>query len=121
MLVSTQRTPLPTQPLRNERWSSGLVVVLGWLALFGIGLRLLVGWPVAPTLPAAVPNWVDVQVWSQSPGASPAPLMAWVSALAWAIWLWTFASVLLRIGVDLGECLTRDAPWMRLTRGVSDA
>jgi hypothetical protein len=27
----------------------------------------------------------------------------------------------LRVGVDLAEYLTRDAPWVRLTRGVSDA
>jgi nucleoid-associated protein YgaU/DNA-binding SARP family transcriptional activator len=100
--------------------SYDLVVLLGWLTLFGVGLKWLVGWPAAPVLPAVMPSWSTVQVWAQSPGASPEGLVSWAAALAWVVWIWTLATVLLRVLVDLADALTRGARWVGSVRLVSD-
>src|SRR5579859_6394355 len=94
----------------SVRFASDLTVLLAWLAIFGFGLRLLVGWPAAPSLPEQMPSWSAFQVWAQSPGASLQGLISFAAILAWAVWLWTLASVLLRVAIDLGDAFTRGAP-----------
>ena len=47
-------------------------------------------------------------------------MMSWAGALAWVVWLWTCATVLLRVGVDLADTLTRGARWVRSVRLLSD-
>jgi hypothetical protein len=98
-----------SRSLADVGGSRDLLVLLAWLAVFGVALRLLVGWPAAPARPDAVPSWTAIQVWIQSPGASPAGLLSWADALAWAVWLWTCASVLLRLVVDFADALARSA------------
>ena len=100
--------------------SYDLPILLGWLTLFGVGLKLLVGWPTAPVLPDHVPSWSVIQVWIQSPGASLDGLLSWAAALAWVVWVWTLASVLLRVAVDVADVLTRGARWVGSVRLVSD-
>src|SRR6185503_18090429 len=105
---------------REPGASYDLPILLGWLTLFGVGLKLLVGWPTAPVLPDHVPSWSVIQVWIQSPGAPLDGLLSWAAALAWVVWVWTLASVLLRVAVDLADGLTRGARWVGSVRLVSD-
>ena len=105
---------------REPGVSYDLPILLGWLTLFGVGLKLLVGWPAAPVLPDHMPSWSVIQVWIQSPGSSPAGLVSWAAALAWVVWVWTLASVLLRVVVDVADGLTRGARWVGSIRLVSD-
>ena len=105
---------------REPGVSYDLPILLGWLTLFGVGLKLLVGWPTAPVLPDHMPSWSVIQVWIQSPGASLDGLLSWAAALAWVVWVWTLASVLLRVAVDVADGLTRGARWVGSVRLVSD-
>ena len=46
---------------REPGVSYDLPILLGWLTLFGVGLKLLVGWPTAPALPDHMPSWSVIQ------------------------------------------------------------
>src|SRR5215207_9216356 len=97
-----------------------LAVLLAWLAAFGLALRLLVGGPSAPVFPESAPSWSTLQVWAFSPGAALDGVLSWVALLAWAVWAWTLASVLLRVVVVVADSLTRGARWVQSLRRVSD-
>jgi nucleoid-associated protein YgaU len=97
-----------------------LVVLLAWLAIFGLGLRLLVGWPKMLPAPELLPSWTVVEVWALSPGGSLAGLISVAAFVAWAVWLWTFASVLLRVGLDFADAFSRGARWVGSLRRASD-
>src|SRR5438094_874962 len=100
----------------NNGFASGLLVLFAWLGAFGVGLRLLVGWPVLPSVPQQLPSWTAAQVWLQSPGAPLQELVSIAALLAWVVWFWALAGVLLRIGVDFADALTRGARWVGTLR-----
>lgn len=56
----------------------------------------------------------------QSPGASPTGLLSWAGALAWAVRMWTCATVVLPLAVAFADTFTRGARWVRPVRVVSD-
>jgi hypothetical protein len=97
-----------------------LVVLFVWLAIFGVGLRLLVGWPTMLPVPDQLPSWTVVEVWALSPGGSLSGLISVAAFVAWAVWLWTLASVLLRVGLDFADALSRGARWVSSLRRASD-
>jgi nucleoid-associated protein YgaU len=97
---------------------AGLTV---WLAIFGSAVYVLAGWPPAlPQLPTALPTWISVEVWLRSPALGIDVALPAARFLAWLMWGWTCATVLLRVGVNALELATNGATWVRSFRLASD-
>jgi hypothetical protein len=48
-----------------------LLVLLAWLAIFGLGLRLLIGWPSAPGCPDVLPSTLSTPLRVPHAGCVP--------------------------------------------------
>src|SRR5579859_1578352 len=86
----------------------GLPGLTIWLAVFGIAVYVLAGWPPAiPALPTNLPSWASVEVWLRSPMLSIDLALPVARFAAWLVWAWTCVTVLLRVAINTLEGATK--------------
>src|SRR5438270_5863265 len=96
-------------------------ILLVWLAMFGSAVYFLAGWPPAlPLLDSELPSSQVLGIWLRSPSLALDTLVPPVRLLAWVVWGWTCAYVVIRVVLSVLEWVTRGARWVHALRSASN-
>jgi hypothetical protein len=105
---------------RRAEKSMGLLALLAWLAILGLAVNWLAGWPPPhPTLPSSFPSLAELQVWLRSPVFAVNWLAPSAGITAWVVLGWIGITVLVRVALNLLDAFTRGAQWVGALRGAS--
>jgi nucleoid-associated protein YgaU/DNA-binding SARP family transcriptional activator len=111
-------------PVDDRRVSAGrgsAAILLVWLAVFGSAVYVLAGWPPAvPLVASGLPSSQVFEIWLRSPSLALDALLPSVRLLAWVVWAWTCAYVVIRVVLRVLEWLTRGAAWVHSLRSASN-
>lgn len=112
-MVSIDRT----DEQRIQRGYLGLLGLVIGLALGGLGLYAVAG---PPHLPDALPSWEVVFLTLRGSSVPYAAIAYILGTVAWLLWIWMVASLVLRAAVVIAESLTNGAVWLLPVRALSD-
>src|SRR5689334_6459381 len=117
MMDLASPSSLPTDRNQSRRSRLDFIALLLVLAAATVAFYQAAG---PPRLPPRTPSWSDVLITLQ--GSEP-PLEALTfvfTSVSWAVLVWIYTSLALRLFVIVAEALARGAAWARLVRRLSD-
>lgn len=106
--------------LDEEPRQSGFVGLMGMIVGLALGALALYAFAGPPHLPSDLPNWEIVALTLQG-SSVPLEAVAYVmTTVAWMVWFWLVASLMLRLAVVGADAVARGAAWAKALRALSD-
>ncbi len=111
---------MTTPKTKRDPAGTGGWTLLGLALVLGAGGLFLGRVAGVPRLPGAPPDWVDLWLTLQGSDVPLEGALAILAGLAWVLWLWLSASVLLRLLVAVAGARAHGAAWAEGLRAFSD-
>src|SRR5687768_1775235 len=111
---------MTTPKAKQHPAGTGGWAMLGLVLVLGAGGLFLVRVAGVPRLPGETPDWVELWLTLQGADVPVEGALAGLAGLAWALWLWLSASVLLRLLVAAAGARAQGAAWVEGLRAFSD-
>ena len=111
---------MTTPKTKRDPAGTGGWTLLGLALVLGAGGLFLGRVAGVPRLPGAPPDWVELWLTLQGSDVPLEGALAILAGLAWVLWLWLSASVLLRLLVAVAGARAHGAAWAEGLRAFSD-